>query len=275
MRRYQITASVIVYQNNTDILKRCIDSILGTNLKTKVYVVDNCPTDKMRNICSNSKISYVPNRANVGYGTGHNVAIGWTLEHIIKYHLVLNPDIYFEKGTIEKLYDFMENNPDIGLAMPKILYPDGSIQYLCKLLPTPMDLILRRFFPSSKYLDKKNSSYELRFTGYDKMMDVPYLSGCFMFIRTTALRQVGLFDERFFMYMEDLDLSRRIHKHYRTVYYPKVCVFHQYEKGSYHNWKLLGYHLLSAIKYFNKWGYFFDKDRQEINKTILKKLNAL
>ncbi len=117
--------------------------------------------------------------------------------------------------------------------------------------------------------------YEFRFTGYGKIIYVPYLSGCFMFFRTEALKQAGLFDERFFMYLEDVDLSRRIHKHYRTVYYPEISVFHQYEKGSYKNSKLLKYHLQSAIKYFNKWGYFFDKDRQEINKKILKKLNAL
>jgi hypothetical protein len=197
------------------------------------------------------------------------------MQQKIKYHLVLNPDVSFGKGTIEKLYDFMENNPDIGLAMPKILYPDGSIQYLCKLIPTPMDLIRRRFLPASKYLDKRNFLYELRFTGYDKIMDVPYLSGCFMFVRTEALSRAGLFDERFFLYLEDVDLSRRMHKHYRTVYYPEISVFHQYEKGSYKNSKLLKYHLQSAIKYFNKWGYFFDKDRQEINKKILKKLNAL
>ena len=275
MTRYQITVSVVVCQNDTDILKKCIDSVLGTNLKTKVYVVDNSPTDKIRLFCNSPKINYIFNNANTGYGRGHNIAIRKAMEQKSRYHLVLNPDVYFEKGTIEKLYDFMENNPDIGLAMPKILYPDGSIQYLCKLLPTPMDLIRRRFFPASKYLDKRNFLYELRFTGYDKIMDVPYLSGCFMFVRTEVLSRAGLFDERFFLYLEDVDLSRRIHKHYRTVYYPEISVFHQYEKSSYKNSKLLKYHLRSAIRYFNKWGYFFDKDRQEINKKILKKLNAL
>ena len=270
-----ITISIVTYQNSDGILKRCIDSILGANLRIKLYIIDNSPTDKIRGLCDNPKINYIFNNANIGYSRGHNIAIKQTVQQKVKYHLVLNPDVYFEKGTIEKLYDFMENNPDIGLVMPKILYPDGSIQYLCKLLPTPMDLIRRRFFPASKYLDERNFLYELRFTGYGKIMDVPYLSGCFMFFRTEALKQAGLFDERFFMYLEDVDLSRRIHKHYRTVYYPEISVFHQYEKGSYKNSKLLKYHLQSAIKYFNKWGYFFDKDRQEINKKILKKLNAL
>jgi len=275
MADYDIIVSVVTYQNDDDILRRCISSVLNANLGTKLYIVDNSPTDKIRLFCNSPKINYIFNNANTGYGRGHNIAIRKAMEQKSRYHLVLNPDVYFEKGTIEKLYDFMENNPDIGLAMPKILYPDGSIQYLCKLIPTPMDLIRRRFLPASKYLDKRNFLYELRFTGYDKIMDVPYLSGCFMFIRTEALSRAGLFDERFFLYLEDVDLSRRIHKHYRTVYYPEISVFHQYEKGSYKNAKLLVYHLLSAIRYFNKWGYFFDKDRQEINKKILKKLNAL
>jgi len=275
MSDYNIALSIVTYQNDDDILRRCISSVLNANLGTKLYIVDNSPTDKIRLFCNSPKINYIFNNANVGYGAGHNIAIKQAIQQKIKYHLVLNPDIYFEKGTIEKLYDFMENNPDIGLSMPKILYPDGSVQYLCKLLPTPMDLIRRRFFPASTYLNKKIFLYELRFTGYDKIMDVPYLSGCFMFVRTEALSRAGLFDERFFMYLEDIDLSRRIHKHFRTVYYPKVSVFHQYQKGSYKNSKLLKYHLRSAIRYFNKWGYFFDKDRQEINKKILKKLNAL
>jgi len=275
MSDYNIALSIVTYQNKDGTLKKCIDSILGANLRIKLYIIDNSPMDKIRLFCNSPKINYIFNNANLGYGKGHNIVIKQTIQQKIKYHLVLNPDVYFGKGTIEKLYNFMENNPDIGLSMPKISYPNGSVQYLCKLLPTPMDLIWRRFLPASKYLDKRNFLYELRFTGYDKIMDVPYLSGCFMFIRTEALSRVGLFDERFFMYFEDTDLTRRIHKHYRTVYCPEVSVFHQYQKGSYKNWKLLKYHVQSAIRYFNKWGYFFDKDRQVINRNILKKLNAL
>jgi GT2 family glycosyltransferase len=269
-----VNASIVLFNTNEQILRRCINSVLSDEVRIKLYIVDNSPQDNIKSTC-HSKVEYRFNNANMGYGAGHNVAIRRTLEQKVKYHLVLNPDVYFEKGAIEKLYDFMEANPDIGLIMPKILYPDGSTQYLCKLLPAPVDLIRRRFFFALKYLDRKNFLYELRFTGYDKIMDVPYLSGCFMFIRTEALSRVGLFDERFFMYLEDVDLSRRIHKCCRTVYYPKVSVFHEYEKGSYKNSKLLIYHLWSAVRYFNKWGYFFDKERREINKKVMGKLNTL
>jgi hypothetical protein len=270
-----IYASIVVYKNAANVLKRCIDSILCSGLTAKLYIIDNSPTDELKEfVGGDARIEYIFNPSNSGFGTAHNIAIKNSIENGVKYHLVLNPDIYFEKGVIEELYNFMENNLDVGLVMPRVLYPDGSVQYLCKLLPTPLDLIRRRFLPE-KIFSKQNSLYELRFTGYNKIMDVPYLSGCFMFIRTEALSRVGLFDERFFMYLEDTDITRRIYKYYRTVYYPDVSVFHEYEKGSYKNSKLLIYHLRSAVRYFNKWGYFFDKDRQEINKNVLEKLNAL
>jgi hypothetical protein len=270
-----LTVSIVTYKNNILQLQRAVNCVAESPCVEKIYIIDNSPSNQLREITFLSeKIEYIFNNKNLGYGRANNIALENSIKNGVNYHLVLNPDIYFEKGVIEELYDFMEKNPDVGLVMPKILYPDGSLQYLCKLLPTPLDLIRRRFLPGNIF-SKQNSFYELRFAGYNKIMDVPYLSGCFMFIRTEALRRVGLFDEQFFMYLEDADISRRIHKHYRTVYYPKVFGFHEYEKGSYRNSKLLKYHLFSAFRYFNKWGYFFDKDRREINQKVLEKLNAL
>lgn len=266
-----VTASIVTYKNNNTQLEKAIKSFLNTDLRVKLYIIDNSPTNGIKQICNDNRIEYFFNNSNIGFGAGHNIAIKKSVESS-KYHLVLNPDIYFNAGTIEKLYDFMENNSDVGLIMPKVLYPDGSVQYLCKLLPTPSDLILRRFIPFEDIKEKRNRIYELRYTGYDKIMDVPYLSGCFMFMRAEALKKVGLFDERFFMYLEDTDLSRIIHKCYRTLYYPEVSVFHGYEKGSYKNPILLKHHIMSAIKYFNKWGWFFDKERREINRRTLEKL---
>lgn len=78
-----------------------------------------------------------------------------------------------------------------------------------------------------------------------------------MFARMSILKQVDGFDERYFMYAEDLDLCRRIGKVAQTMYYPKVSVYHAYAKGSYKNRKLLRYHMCSMIKYFNKWGWLW------------------
>ena len=142
-------------------------------------------------------------------------------------------------------------------------------------MPTPFDLIGRRFFgwgPFRKYVDRRNERFELHHSGYNREMDVPILSGSFMMLRTSVLEEVGLFDERFFMYLEDFDLCRRIGEVSRTVYYPEVSVTHEYEKGSYFNRRLFGYHVVSAVKYFNKWGWFFDAKRSRANKRCLEEL---
>jgi GT2 family glycosyltransferase len=270
----ELSVSIVVYVNSREMVERCVGSVLDGESSASVYVVDNSPTDRLGVLFENEHIEYIFVGGNIGYGAGHNIAIRRAIEQGAKYHLVLNSDVYFETGALEKLYCFMQDNPDVGLVMPKILNSDGSLQYLCKLLPTPLDSARRRFLHFSDYSKKKDHLYELRFSGYTSIMDVPCLSGCFMFLRLDALSKAGLFDERFFMYFEDADLCRRIHKYYRTVYYPEVSVFHRYQKASYHSWKLLGYHLLSAVKYFNKWGYFFDKDRQEINRKTLLQLRA-
>jgi GT2 family glycosyltransferase len=271
-----INVSIVLFKNDKNLVEKAIYSCINSTLINKLYLIDNSPTDALSCLANlDNRIIYIFNNANFGFGKAHNIALRKSIEENIPYHLVLNPDVYFESGVLEELYNFMESNKDVGLVMPKVLFPDGNIQYLCKLLPTPLDLFGRRFLnfgPLKKIVEKRNEIYELRFTGYDKIMEVPYLSGCFMFIRTEVLKKVGLFDERFFMYLEDTDLSRRIHRVAKTIYYPYVHVYHEYGKGSYKSLKLLYYHIKSAIKYFNKYGWFFDKERQEINKRILKKL---
>jgi GT2 family glycosyltransferase len=112
----------------------------------------------------------------------------------------------------------------------------------------------------------------MRASGYDKVMDVPYLSGCFMFFRTEALREVGLFDERFFLYPEDIDITRRMRRKFRTVYYPEVSIIHQHAHSSYENFHMLWIHMFNMIKYFNKWGWFCDKERKVVNQEIMKQL---
>jgi GT2 family glycosyltransferase len=272
----RLNISIVLYHNREEQIKKAIESVLNTDLNITLYLVDNSSTNSLRELERiDKRIVYIFNNSNLGFGKAHNIALKKSIEKNIPYHLVLNPDVYFEKGVLEELYDFMENNKDVGLVMPKVLYPNGNIQYLCKLLPTPLDLFGRRFLnfgPFKKIVEKRNEVYELRFTGYDKIMEVPYLSGCFMFIRVEVLKKVGLFDERFFMYLEDTDLSRRIHKVAKTVYYPYVHIYHGYGKGSYKSLKLLYYHIKSAIKYFNKYGWFLDKEREEINRKILEKL---
>lgn len=263
-----LTASIVVYKNDARILGNTIKSCLQGYPDMHLYVVDNSPEDDARKLCDDPRITYIFNGKNLGFGPGHNVALRKVLDRS-KYHIVVNPDVFFDEQVIPRMCDFMDMNPDAGLSMPKVLHPNGALQHLCKLLPKPHNLIYRRFLRFYKAFEKHDHLYEMRFTGYNKVMDVPFLSGCFMFLRTDALKKTGLFDEKIFLYTEDVDLSRRIHRFYRTMFFPEVSIYHYHEKGSYKKWNLLLHNIESAISYFNKWGWFNDKERDEINRRIL------
>lgn len=268
-----ITGTIVLYNNNKSILQQAINSFLNCEIVDKLYLIDNSPTDNLKDICVDERVEYIHNPSNPGFGAAHNIAIKKALQLGSKYHVVLNPDVYFDNNVIFELEKHMDENLSIGNIMPKVLYPDNSIQYLCKLLPTPYDWIGRRFNPFKKMVEKRNELFELRFTNYDKIMEVPYLSGCFMFLRLSSIRDVGMFDEGIFMYGEETDLCRRlIDGGYKTIFYPNVSIYHHFEKGSHKSWRLTKIGMQSAIYYFNKWGWFFDKRRSEINKQILQNL---
>ncbi|WP_282638526.1 glycosyltransferase family 2 protein [Sphingobacterium thalpophilum] len=268
-----VTGSIVLYRNDRSILEAAVESFLKSDLVTSLYLVDNSPTDELKDLSQDKRIIYIHNPSNPGFGAAHNIALKSAIEVGATYHLILNPDVYYGDGVIEELTEVMMKAPLIGNIMPKVLYPDGSTQYLCKLLPTPYDWIGRRFNPFKKLVEKRNNLFELRFTKYEKVMDVPYLSGCFMYLRISSLKKIGLFDEGIFMYGEETDLCRRLIKGgYRTVFYPKVSIFHHFEKGSHKSWRLTKIGMQSAIYYFNKWGWFFDKERKKINQQTLKNL---
>lgn len=270
-----LTASIVVYKTPEPQLKEVIQSFMQLcNKSYKLIVVDNSPNNNLKELVLKNGADYIHNPSNPGYGAAHNIAIKISKKSGAKYHLVLNPDISFGEKVIPELLEFMENNPNVGNVMPKVYYPDGSIQYLCKLLPTPYDWIGRRFNPINSLVQKRNEKFELRFTDYSQLMDVPYLSGCFMFLRISALSEIGLFDEKIFMYGEETDLCRRlIIAGYRTVFNPKVFIIHEFQKGSHKSIRLLWVGIRSAIYYFNKWGWFFDKERDRINQKTLENLS--
>ncbi len=272
-----ISASVVLFQTKPADLFRLVECYLRSDCAGTLYLIDNSPSETDISRFSDSRIQYRFNNSNLGYGAGHNVAINESVKKGYKYHVVLNPDVYFDTELLTGLLGYAETHSSVGLIMPKVLYPDGSLQYLCKLLPTPFDLIGRRFLPFKSIVEKRNQRFELRGSGYNQAMNIPYLSGCFMFLRNEAVTKVGAFDEKIFMYCEDIDLSRRIHEHYQTIFLPNFTIIHEHKKESFVNKKLLKAHVKSAIYYFNKWGWIFDRERRLFNKralTYLEKQDA-
>lgn len=267
MEKFEITGSIVLYKPDRLVLKS-IQSFLNCTMRKKLILIDNSPTDECRNLITHPDIEYIfNNNNNVGFGAGHNIAIRRIID-ISDYHLILNPDVYFDSGVLEAIVNYMRQDAGIGIVMPKVIYGDGSIQYVAKLLPTPFDFFIRRFMPFWPF-SALSERFELRQSNYDKIMVVPFLSGCFQVFNIQALKEVGLFDENIFMYTEDIDISRRMLRRYRTIFYPEQFIYHLHERKSFRNFKTLKVYLRSAIYYFNKWGWFFDRERRDMNQKTL------
>lgn len=250
------TVSLVVYNNPPEILRNVCNSLFRSSCNVRLQVVDNSPDDRLKKIFSEYPCHYHFADCNLGYGKAHNLAL-FNAEPA-EYHLVLNPDVIVEPGTLQQLLTFMNDNPDIGMVCPKVLNNDGSLQFLNKKLPAVFDLFARRFIPAGLQcmFQKRLDRYEMKDVGYDDICDVEFMSGCFMFCRTEAIKAAGGFDDRYFMYLEDCDLSRKIQQQgYRTVYNPSVSITHLWERASHKSLKMTLVHFVSACKYFNKWGW--------------------
>lgn len=262
-----INVSIVTYNTDQNELKRCLES-LDSDIVSSIYVIDNSRRNYIRDtVAQYPKTTYIPSE-NVGYGAGHNKALIHTLENsTIKAHLVVNSDVRFNPGILKSLADELDNNPAIGILHPMIFNSKDELQFTARALPSPFDLILRRFIPLS-FFKKSRERYLLKHLDHSRTINAPNLQGSFLFISKTALEKCGTFDERYFMYPEDIDLTRRINEKYLTLYWPKVKIYHFHRQASYHSLKMLRIHIVNMIRYFNKWGWINDKKRKDANLRI-------
>lgn len=227
------------------------------NLSATVMLVANRCTDNTVDFvkAEHSYISLFVNDKVTGYGGNHNINLFGSES---EFFVIMNSDMLVKSDTFEKLLAYMEQDGSIGIIAPKVLNEDGSIQYLNKRYPAVFDLFLRKFCPKflAGFFAKRMCAYEMRDTNYSSIQDVPLLSGSFMMCRTSILRKIGGFDERFFLYFEDYDLCRRFQNEgYRTVYYPEAEVAHFWERSAHKNCRYALMFINSACKYFNRWGW--------------------
>mgnify|MGYP001568761461 CR=1 FL=1 len=259
---------VIVNYNMKDDIGRCLASlyqdIKDSYLNVNVVVVDNASTDGSGDFIRSHypEVKYLEQKTNHGFGFSQNVGLS---SAEAKYYFVLNPDTYFfpNEGSVKKLFDFMEKEPKIGIVGPKLLYPDGSLQYSCYRFQSFWQPLLIR----TNIAKKKGEQYRHYFNmkGFDHLRTRPvdWVMGSAMFIRGSALGEVGKFDERFWMYFEDSDLCRRFwEKGWLVYYFPDVTIEHAHTRSSaaipgavtplLKN-KLARVHVASWIKYMWKW----------------------
>jgi len=263
-----LNISIVLYHPKwEDEVTPLVTELLRVKNLRKIYLLDNSE-DKCEKVpVSSAKLRYMHMPQNLGYGKAHNIALRESAYYKTELHLVMNSDIRVQAEDLDAMCEFMSANPKVGLLMPKVINPDGTQQYLAKRLPAPLDVFGRRFLPSW-CIARRNKRYELRDLDLTHPVNAPYLSGCFMLLRTTAAIEAGLFDERYFMYPEDIDLTRTIHRNWLTLYYPEWTIVHAHAKASYKNRHMLWVHIQNMCRYFNKWGWCFDTERREFNKQL-------
>ena len=175
----EITCAIVLYNNDSVTLQKAINSLLDTGLNIRVYLIDNSLNDTLEQLAQDSRIEYVHNPSNPGFGAAHNVAIKHAMESGSNYHFIVNPDIYFTGDVITPMVNYMAQHADVGMMMPEVLNDDGTIQYLPKLLPSPFWILRRKLKQPKAMHERFVSKYELRNVPADIQYNAPILSGCF------------------------------------------------------------------------------------------------
>ncbi|MCP9927188.1 glycosyltransferase family 2 protein [Cyanobium sp. CH-040] len=238
-------------------LQACLDQ-LAEGIGYAVVVNDHHPGEAVDALRDRADC-FLANRQNPGYGCAVNQAIRYlsTKGSLPRYAAALNTDLSWQPGTIERLFDWLQRHPEVSLAVPRIVNEEGILQHLCKRDPTVLAMLSRRFLPDwvkPRELRRYDAWYVMADHDYDTVFDVPYLSGCCMLMRSDAFLKVGGFDERFFLYLEDADLTRRMAREGCCVHLPVAEVVHGWGRGNYSSLRLMLVNLLSAWRYFRVWG---------------------
>lgn len=254
---YSLGVSLVLYRNDPEMVRAVLRSIRATpSCAVRVCVVDNSPTDELRAFVEPFDVSYVHDPSNPGFGASHNRALRELPSS--EFHLIVNPDIYFAPESLLALLAFLRSREDAGLVTPRVLFPDGELQYLCKRYPSFFVLFARRFLPGflQGLVKPRMDRYEMRDVGYDRVMEVPIATGCFMLFRRDVLDRIGGFDTNFFLYLEDADISLRVASVQKKVlYFPEAHVFHHWARGSYKSWRLTLASIRSSFYFFSKHGW--------------------
>lgn len=253
-QKKHITASIVLYRENIEDLKKTIASFLSTPLSKKLYLVDNTPNKQFKTVFTNTnEIEYIAVGKNIGFGSGHNKVLD-KIKNTSAYHLILNPDVTFSPETISNLIEALKNDEMLAMIAPRVLFPDGRHQYSCRKYPSAKELLARKFSLFNTFFKETVYKGEYRDKDLTKPFYAEYLTGCFHLYKTADLIALNGFDERYFLYMEDVDICKKIDEiGKKKLYYPQEKIYHILKKGSSKSFSLFLRHFFSALKYFLKW----------------------
>lgn len=255
---------VIVNYNSKYFPRMCLEYLEKSkcDFEYEVIFVDNSSSDEslafLEDAHKKGRITLVKSRVNLGFGAGNNLGASYAKG---KYIMIMNPDIFVEPDTLAKMVTYMDQHDDIGVLGPKLFYYNGTVQDSCRRHMTYLNLIAKRTpLKRLPFFKRLYEHYTMADFDHMQIREVDLLVGaCFMITRST-FNDVGGFDERYFLFMEDFDLCRKISaKGFKIVYYPLASALHYHKRLSQGSVlhlltkKIFWIHNLSALKYFWKW----------------------
>ncbi len=248
--QYKYTASAcIVTYNSENKISAAVSSLkkYTKGVDYKLFVFDNGSSDSTKEAVkvSDPDAIFTENNENLGFGKANNLCIPFIES---KYHFIVNPDIRLDSDTVSLMCEYMDKHPEVVLATPKVLFPDGNEQHLPKKRPKFIYLLARR----TPFFKKKAIEYTMEDQVITEPCEVELCSGCFSVIRSEVFKGIGGFDERFFMYMEDADLTLRAKQFGKVMFLPQFHVVHAWERSSAKSLKYLFIHISSMLKFLWK-----------------------
>lgn len=261
-RQLDVSISAVVYRDfeTPQQMISTLEEFTSPQLSKQVFIIDNSALPHGDALIQNQEafqnfleqypdVAYIDARQNLGFGRANNLVLG---ESQAEFHAFINPDIVFSEDSLSVLVSYMRENPDVGMVIPRMVGADGRLLKVYRKYPTLIDAINRTFLGNR--LVKRNYEHTLQGMDYTKPFDVPFGQGSFLVGRTSLLQELGGFDERYFMYLEDADLCRRVNEVSKLQYVPYTTVQHKWERSSHKNSKLMLEHIKSYRTYFSKWG---------------------
>ena len=252
MTDYRVTGSIVTFNNIST-----IDTTLRTvkeqtqGVPFHLYVIDNSSHDGTLdyiNRIDGIEVLRIP--WNVGFGAGHNLVLPRLKS---KYHAIINPDIALSEDAISKMAHYMDEHPEVAMLSPRIVFPETcEDQILGKRNPTPRYLIASRLRRGG-YAKKVLAEYAMLDADISRPFEIENATGCFMLIRTEALKKIGGFDERYFLYFEDCDITRTLAREGKVLYYPFAVIEHVWKRESKKDFRLMLVQIQSMLRYFWKW----------------------
>jgi GT2 family glycosyltransferase len=269
---------IIVNWNTRDLLRDCLRSVYESegDFAFEVIVVDNCSNDGSAEMVRKEfpEVHLIESDTNAGYACANNLGLRRLQA---RYYLLLNPDTVLPLHALEQMVAFMDAQPEAGMAGPKLVMADGSLDLACRRsFPTPENSFyklfgLSRLFPNSE----RFGQYNLTYLDPDEMAEVDSVVGAFLMVRREVVEQVGVLDEEYFMYAEDLDWALRAKQAgWKVYYYPEVTVLHYKRQASEQNRRRAQFEFWRAMYiFYNK--HYADDTRSWLHYLVLAGLALL